>query len=66
MNKNTTSVTIEIDLELCENNQICEAVCVPGVLVLDGDRVAVRHVEECTVCFKCVEMCPTGAIAVDY
>ncbi len=66
MNNNATTVSVQIDPDLCENTQTCEAVCAPGVFVIENDRVVVRWPQECTACFRCVELCPAGAIAIDY
>lgn len=57
---------IEIDTELCENTQACEAVCPFGVFEIVNGRIAVTSSGECTACFKCVESCPSGAIDIDY
>ncbi len=60
------STVVEIDYEVCENTQSCEAVCAPGVFEIKGGVVAVVRPNECTACFKCVELCPSGAITIDY
>jgi NAD-dependent dihydropyrimidine dehydrogenase PreA subunit len=62
----TTAVSVEIDYNVCENTQTCEAVCPVGVFVIEGGRVVVTRPWECTICFKCVESCPSAAVAVDY
>ncbi len=57
---------VEIDFDLCDNTQACEAVCPTSVFeILDG-RVRVAEPSECTYCMKCVENCPAGAVTVDY
>jgi NAD-dependent dihydropyrimidine dehydrogenase PreA subunit len=56
---------VEIDYELCENTQSCEAVCPFGVFEIVDGRSVVTAAGECTACFKCVEMCPGGAIDID-
>ena len=58
--------TVEIDPELCENSQNCEAVCPVDVFEIQNDRIVIVRPNECTLCFKCVEACPAGAINVDY
>ena len=60
------SVKIEIDSDLCKNNQYCEAVCPLGVLAIENNSVVIKQPLECTVCFKCVESCPSGAINLLY
>lgn len=58
--------TVEIDTDLCDNTQNCEAVCPTEVFEIRNGRVEVVRASDCTACFKCVEMCPAGAITVDY
>lgn len=58
--------TVEIDYDLCENSQNCEAVCPVDVFQIDNNKVLVVKPGECLLCFKCVEACPSGAIAIDY
>jgi len=60
------AAVISIDRDLCENEQICEAVCPVTVFRVREGFVEVVHPEECTVCFKCAEDCPNGAIILDY
>ncbi len=57
---------IEIDKDLCENTQTCEAVCPVEVFEIQDNQVLVVRPNDCTVCFKCVEMCPSGAINIEY
>ena len=57
---------VRIETDLCENEQCCEAVCPVGVFRVDRGVVVVAHAEECTLCFKCAEACPSGAIKLDY
>jgi NAD-dependent dihydropyrimidine dehydrogenase PreA subunit len=61
-----SGTTVEIDPELCENNQNCEAVCPVDVFEIERGSVVVRRPNECTLCFKCVELCPSGAVSVDF
>lgn len=60
------SATVEIEYDLCENNQACEAVCPVDVFEIKDGRVLVVNAAECILCFKCVENCPGGAVTVDY
>lgn len=60
------SSVVRIERDLCENEQVCEAVCPTNVFEIDNGRVVVAHPEECTLCFKCAEGCPSGAIELDY
>jgi len=58
--------TVEIDYDLCDNTQACEAVCPADVFQVVDGRVAVSQPSECTICMKCVESCPAGAVNVDF
>jgi NAD-dependent dihydropyrimidine dehydrogenase PreA subunit len=57
---------VRIETDLCENEQVCEAVCPAGVFALDRGSVVVAKPQDCTLCFKCAESCPSGAIELDY
>lgn len=58
--------TVEIDFDLCDNTQACEAVCPTDVFEIVDGRVRVSQASECTLCMKCVESCPAGAVTVDF
>lgn len=58
--------SVEIDFDLCDNTQNCEAVCPVAVFEIRDNRVEVVRASECTACFKCVEACPSGAVNVDF
>ncbi len=57
--------TVEIDRDVCENSQNCEAICPADVFEIRNGIVEVVRPTECTACFLCVENCPSGAIDVD-
>jgi NAD-dependent dihydropyrimidine dehydrogenase PreA subunit len=57
---------VRIERDLCENEQMCEAVCPEDVFRIDRGLVVVANPQECTICFKCLESCPSGAIELDY
>lgn len=57
---------VEIDYDVCENSQACEAVCPTTVFLIDHGVVKVVAENECVVCMKCVEMCCAGAVSVDF
>jgi len=56
---------VEIDADLCENSQACEAVCPEDVFVIDGGLVQVAAAANCILCWKCVENCSSGAIRLE-
>lgn len=60
------SAMVEIDDELCDNTQTCEAVCPVDVFEIKASRIVVVRPNACIACFKCVELCPSGAVTVDY
>lgn len=57
---------VRIERDLCENEQVCESVCPAGVFEIERGVVVVANPQECTICFKCLESCPSGAIELDY
>ncbi|RMF75355.1 MAG: 4Fe-4S dicluster domain-containing protein [Acidobacteria bacterium] len=56
---------VEIDSDLCENSQTCEAVCPEDVFAIENGLVKVVSSADCTLCWKCVENCSSGAIRLD-
>ncbi len=61
-----SSATVEIDTDICDNSQNCHAVCPEDVFEIQNGRVVIVRASDCTACFKCVEVCPAGAVTVDY
>ncbi|MDQ7006068.1 MAG: 4Fe-4S dicluster domain-containing protein [Acidobacteriota bacterium] len=57
---------VSIDTDLCENEQVCEAVCPEPVFRIEDGVVRIVDAGSCTICFKCAESCPNGAIELDY
>ena len=56
---------VSIDAELCDNTQACVAVCPMDVFALEDGRAVVANVSECSLCMKCIDNCPEGAIEVE-
>ncbi len=54
-----------IDRSTCENNGQCFEVCPDEVFERSGDVVTVNKQDQCTYCWLCVEVCPTGAVTID-
>ncbi|UCF66800.1 MAG: ferredoxin [Acidobacteriota bacterium] len=57
---------VGINFDLCDNTQNCAAVCPENVFVIVDSRTTVAHAGECTLCAKCLECCPEGAIELDF
>ena len=57
---------VEIDRDLCDNTQACEAVCPEDVFLIENGVVSVENPSECIQCCKCMENCPAGAVTVDF
>ncbi len=57
---------ISINSDLCENEQVCADVCPEDVFRIDHGSVVISKARACTLCFKCAEACPSGAIELDY
>jgi NAD-dependent dihydropyrimidine dehydrogenase PreA subunit len=62
----SSGTVIEIDSDLCDNTHACHAVCPEDVFTLVDGRVQVVNRAACTLCFKCMESCPSGAMTIDY
>jgi NAD-dependent dihydropyrimidine dehydrogenase PreA subunit len=60
-------VKITIDHEKCEgaNCAECVDVCPMEVLIIDGEKVVIRDVNECSYCEVCMDVCPNGAVNVE-
>ncbi|RMG47085.1 MAG: 4Fe-4S dicluster domain-containing protein [Acidobacteria bacterium] len=61
-----TMAQVSINPDLCDDTRACLAVCPEDVFELDGRRVKVGDASRCTLCFKCVENCPEGAVEIDF
>ncbi|MGL4669916.1 MAG: 4Fe-4S dicluster domain-containing protein [Methanobacteriaceae archaeon] len=57
---------IEIDHDKCEGSECgeCVDVCPTEVLVLEGDKVVIKDIEECSLCEVCMDVCPEECIVV--
>ena len=60
-------VEITINYEKCEgaNCAECADVCPMEVLIIDGDKIAVRNKDECSYCEVCMDVCPNDAVTVE-
>lgn len=60
-------VKITIDRDKCEGADCaeCTDVCPMEVLVLEGDKIVVKHPEECSFCEVCMDVCPNEAVNVE-
>ncbi len=54
-----------IDRSTCENNGQCFEVCPDDVFSRSGEIVTVVKQDQCTYCWLCVEVCPSGAVTVE-
>jgi ferredoxin len=55
---------VTIDHGKCDGAKCgeCADVCSMEVLIIDGKKIAIRNVEECSLCEICTDVCPNGAI----
>lgn len=56
---------LQVDLDACNRDGICVAVCPVGILMLDaagGPQVREGSAPYCLACGHCVAACPTGAL----
>ena len=56
---------IIIDYELCEASGVCADVCPDDVFAHTNGRTEVINADVCSLCWKCVESCSSGAIEID-
>jgi 2-oxoglutarate ferredoxin oxidoreductase subunit delta len=61
----SAGVTIEINDAWCKGCAICVEFCPKDVLHMTSlDKVEVVHLEACTKCLRCEQLCPDFAIVV--
>jgi NAD-dependent dihydropyrimidine dehydrogenase PreA subunit len=56
---------VTIDYELCEASGVCADVCPDDVFEHKEGRTEVIDSQACSLCWKCVESCTSGAIELD-
>ena len=58
---------ITIDTEKCEGADCseCADICPMENLVLEGDKIVIKHPEDCSLCEVCMDVCPNEAIEVE-
>ncbi len=57
--------SVSINPDLCDNTQNCVAVCPMEVFAVVDGRAVVANVSECSLCMKCIDHCPEGAVEVE-
>ncbi|MHC1584696.1 MAG: tungsten formylmethanofuran dehydrogenase [Candidatus Syntropharchaeia archaeon] len=55
---------IKIDVERCRGEGFCVTMCSMGCYDIEGEKVAVKDIGACRVCYACEVRCPEGAIEV--
>ncbi|MBU4535123.1 MAG: 4Fe-4S dicluster domain-containing protein [Euryarchaeota archaeon] len=60
-------VKIVIDYEKCDGADCgeCVDVCPMEVLIIEGDKIVIQNIEECSLCEVCMDVCPKEAIDVN-
>ncbi len=60
-------VKVTIDYGKCDGLECgeCADVCSMEIIVFDGERIAIRSPEECSLCEVCTDVCPNGAIELE-
>jgi 2-oxoglutarate ferredoxin oxidoreductase subunit delta len=56
---------IRVNLEWCKGCEICVAFCQKNVLEMEGGKVKVARLEDCSKCMLCELRCPDFAITVE-
>ncbi|BDZ70305.1 4Fe-4S binding protein [Methanobacterium petrolearium] len=57
-------VTIKIVDEKCDGAECgeCVEVCSMDILMIDGEKIAIKNPNECSLCEVCTDVCPNEAI----
>ena len=58
-------IDVKIDYEACEDSRFCFEVCPEDVFVLRNSQIVVDNADNCTMCWLCVNNCPTGAVTIE-
>lgn len=58
-------IDVKIDYEACEDNRFCFEVCPEDVFALRNSKIVVDNADTCTMCWLCVNNCPTGAVTIE-
>jgi NAD-dependent dihydropyrimidine dehydrogenase PreA subunit len=60
-------VKITIDRDKCDGADCAECVdvCPMEVLILDGKRIVIQNLEDCSLCEVCMDVCPNQAVEVE-
>ncbi|HKQ61421.1 MAG TPA: 4Fe-4S binding protein [Candidatus Polarisedimenticolaceae bacterium] len=56
---------VRIDYDQCENTGACAMVCPEDVFQVDNGKTQVINQAACTLCWLCVDNCPSSAIELD-
>lgn len=66
LNKEDKMVKIVIDYESCDGTSCAECVdvCPMEILVINGDKIDIQNMENCSLCEVCMDVCPKEAVDV--
>ncbi|HTX60867.1 MAG TPA: 4Fe-4S dicluster domain-containing protein [Methanobacterium sp.] len=58
---------VVIDKEKCEGADCaeCADVCPMEIFIIDGEKIVIRHEEDCSLCEVCMDVCPNEAVKVE-
>jgi ferredoxin len=59
-------VKIFIDYESCDGKDCAECVdvCPMEIIIINGDKIDIQDMENCSLCEVCVDVCPKEAVSI--
>jgi len=59
-------VKIVIDYESCDGKDCAECVdgCPMEIIVINGDKIDIQNMENCSLCELCLDVCPREAVSI--
>ncbi|MGB9979062.1 4Fe-4S binding protein [Methanobacterium sp.] len=60
-------VKVNVNYEKCDGIDCgeCADVCSMEILVIEGNKIAIKCQDECSLCESCTDVCPNGAITLE-
>lgn len=55
---------IKIDAKKCDLGGACVRSCPKNILKIEGKKLLIQNIEDCTLCMSCVDVCETNCIKV--
>ncbi|PKL66945.1 MAG: ferredoxin [Methanobacteriales archaeon HGW-Methanobacteriales-1] len=60
-------IQIIVDSNKCEGSKCgtCACICPTNVFTVQNGSITIKSPDYCKLCYKCMEICPNAAIAVN-